>query len=66
MLILSAQLGLETLQVDYTAAFVHANVETPPGCDDMTPDEKYRTSQFAEMPRGFPQPGKVYRLKKNL
>ena len=38
MLILSAQLGLETLQVDYTAAFVHANVETPPGYDDMTPD----------------------------
>ncbi len=27
MLILSAQLGLETLQVDYTAAFVHADVQ---------------------------------------
>ena len=66
MLILSAQLGLATLQVDCTAAFLHANVDTPPGCENMNDDEKYRASQFAEMPRGFSQPGKVLRLKKNL
>ena len=66
MLILSAQLGLETLQVDYTAAFVHADVEKPPGYDQMTPEEQYRASQFCEMPRGFAIPGKVHRLKKNL
>ena len=66
LLILSAQLGLETLQVDYTAAFVHADVETPPQYDDMTPEEQYRSSQFAEMPRGFAESGKVLKLKKNL
>jgi len=32
----------------------------------MTLEEKYRSSQFAEMPRGFAEPGKVLRLKKNL
>jgi hypothetical protein len=66
LLILSAQLGLETLQVDYTAAFVHAEVQKPPGYDSMSAEEQYRASQFAEMPRGFGQPGKVLRLKKNL
>ena len=66
LLIMTAQLGLATRQVDYTAAFVHAEVDTPPGYERFNPDEKYRASQFAEMPRGFAQPGKVLRLKKNL
>ena len=66
LLILSVQLKLETLQVDYTAAFVHADVQKPPGYDAMTTEEQYKASQFAEMPRGFGQPGKVLRLKKNL
>jgi hypothetical protein len=66
LLILSAELELATRQVDYTAAFVHADVETPPNYDHMTPQEQYRASQFAAMPRGFAEPGKVLRLKKNL
>ena len=66
LLLLSAQLELETLQVDYTAAFVHAEVDTPPGYEQMSAKEKYRASQFAEMPRGFSEPGKVLRLRKNL
>ena len=66
LLILAAELDLATRQVDYTAAFVHADVETPPGYADMTPEEQYRSSQFAEMPRGFSEPGKVLRLRKNL
>lgn len=66
MLILTAELGLATQQVDYTAAFVHADVEKPPNYENMTPDEQYRSSQFCEMPRGFSEPGKVLRLKKNL
>jgi Reverse transcriptase (RNA-dependent DNA polymerase) len=32
----------------------------------MSPEDQYRSSQFAEMPRGFAEPGKVLRLKKNL
>jgi hypothetical protein len=61
-----AELGLESRQIDYTAAFVHADVDTPPGYENMTPEEQYRSSQFAEMPRGLQEPGKVLRLKKNL
>jgi hypothetical protein len=66
LLILSAELELATRQVDYTAAFVHANIETPPNYENMNTQEQYRASQFAEMPRGFAEPGKVLRLRKNL
>jgi hypothetical protein len=54
------------IDVDYTAAFVYADVDTPPGFDKMSPEDQYQSSQFAEMPRGFAEPGKVLRLKKNL
>jgi Reverse transcriptase (RNA-dependent DNA polymerase) len=66
LLILAAELELATRQVDYTAAFIHADVDTPPGFDEMSPEDQYRSLQFAEMPRGFAEPGKVLRLKKNL
>ena len=66
LLILIAELKLESRQIDYTAAFVHADVDTPPGYENMTPEQQYRSSQFAEMPRGLQEPGKVLRLKKNL
>jgi Reverse transcriptase (RNA-dependent DNA polymerase) len=52
VLILSLILGLESKQVDYSAAFVHA----PIGDKEV----------FVAMPRGFSQPGKVLRLKKSL
>ena len=52
LLILSVVLGLQTKQVDYTAAFVHA----PIGDLDV----------FCEMPRGFSEPGCVLKLKKSL
>jgi hypothetical protein len=32
----------------------------------MSPEDQYQSSQLAEMPRGFAEPGKVLRLKKNL
>jgi Reverse transcriptase (RNA-dependent DNA polymerase) len=32
----------------------------------MSPEDQYQSSQFAEMPHGFDEPGKVLRLKKNL
>jgi Reverse transcriptase (RNA-dependent DNA polymerase) len=66
LFILTAKLKLATRQVDYAAAFVHANVDTPPGFNKMSPEDQYQSSQFAEMPRGFAEPGKVLRLKKNL
>ncbi len=66
LLILSAQLQLATRQVDYTAAFVHADIDTPPGYDDMSEEDKAQWGVFVEMPRGFPAPGKVLKLKKSL
>ena len=66
MLILTAQLGLKTKQVDYTAAFVHAPIELPPNYSRMSAEEKARQGVFVEMPRGFRQDGKVLKLKKNL
>jgi len=66
MLILTAQLGLASRQVDYTAAFVHAEIARPPGFEKMTPDEQKRSGTYMEMPRGFAKPGRVYRLNKAL
>lgn len=66
LLMLSIQHELETKQVDYTAAFVHADVERPPNYDKMSPAEQAKTGVYIEMPRGFSKPGKVYKLKKSL
>ena len=66
ILILTAQLGLKTKQVDYTAAFVHADIDKPPGYDEITPEQQRRQGVFIEMPRGFKQEGKVLKLKKSL
>ena len=51
MLILTLILNLATCQVDYTAAFVHAPIDT---------------DVYLDMPRGFAEPNKVYRLKHSL
>jgi len=51
LLVLTVTLGLVTKQVDYTLAFVHADLE----------DEVY-----VEMPKLFERPGYVYRLKKSV
>ena len=51
LLTLSLQLNLSTRQVDYTAAFLHAPVDT-----DI----------YVQPPRGFEQPGKVFKLKRSL
>ena len=51
LLILSAILRLSFRQVDYVAAFVQAPIH-----DDV----------YVEMPRGFAEPGKVLKLKRNL
>ena len=66
ILILTVELGLATKQVDYTAAFVHADIDKPPGCDLMSEAEKSRSGVYVEMPRGFQQPGHVLKLRKSL
>ena len=66
LLILSIELGLHTTQVDYTAAFVHADLEKPPNYNKMSPEEQRRSGVFVEMPRGFSRPNTVLRLNKSL
>jgi hypothetical protein len=66
LLILSAQLGLATRQVDYTAAFVHADIDLPPDYDRLSKEEQDRCGVCVEVPRGFPSPGNVLKLNKSL
>ena len=66
MLILSIQLNLVTQQHDYTAAFVHADIDKPPNYEDLSEEEKRRSGVYVEMPKGFSEPGKVLKLKKSL
>jgi hypothetical protein len=51
LLVLSVHLGLKSKQVDYSNAFIQADLE-----EDV----------FIEMPRGYRQDGKVLRLKKSV
>ena len=66
LLVLSAELDLATRQVDYTAAFVHAPIDKPPGWDTMSPLEQERAGVYVEMARGFREEGEVLKLKKSL
>ena len=66
LLVLSAVLDLATRQVDYTAAFVHAEIDKPPNWNSMTPQERDRWGIYLEMPKGFQEHGKVLKLKKSL
>jgi hypothetical protein len=66
MLVLSLILKLSTRQVDYTAAFLHANINRDPNYDNMTKEERQRSGVFVEMPRGLKVPGKVLKLKTSL
>ena len=51
LLIMSILMNLETQQIDYTAAFVHADIDC---------------LVYVDMPKGFTLPNKVWRLKKSL
>jgi hypothetical protein len=66
MLIMSIKFFLATLQVNYTAEFVHADIDKSPNWDTMTDLEKERSGVYIEMPRGFGEDGKVLKLKKSL
>jgi hypothetical protein len=66
MLILSVILNLATVQVDYTAAFLHAPIDRDPNWDNLSEEEKKKSGVYIQMPRGFGQPGKVLKLKRSL
>ena len=66
LLVLSSLLNLATRQVDYTAAFVHADIDKPPNWKHMSADEQERWGVYLEMPKGFQEPGMVLKLKKSL
>jgi Reverse transcriptase (RNA-dependent DNA polymerase) len=66
LLILSAILNLNTRQVDYTAAFVHAPIDRDPNYDSLSPEQQARQGVYVDMPQGFSRKGKVLRLKKSL
>jgi histone deacetylase 1/2 len=66
MLAMSMLFGLATKQVDYTAAFVHADIDRDPNWDKMTTEERRKSGVFIQGPRGFATPGKVLKLKKSL
>jgi hypothetical protein len=63
MLVMSLLLHLSTKQVDYTAAFVHADIDRAPEWDTMTEAERKKSGVFMNMPKGFQRPGCVLKLK---
>jgi hypothetical protein len=64
--IMSITYDLAILQVDYTAAFVHADIDKPPKWDTTRELEKEIGGAYIEMPRGFGEEGKFLKLKKSL
>jgi hypothetical protein len=66
MLVMSLLMGLSTKQVDYTAAFLHADIDRDPEWDTMTAEEPTQSGVYLEMPKGFQTPGNVLKLKKSL
>jgi hypothetical protein len=66
MLVMSLLLGLETKQVDYTAAFVHADIDRDPNWDSMSALEREQSGVYIQMPKGFQTAGRVLKLKKSL
>jgi hypothetical protein len=50
MLVLSVILGLQTKQVYYTAAFVHAPIHRDPNWDNLIDEQKKRSGDFVGMP----------------
>ena len=43
--------------MDYTAAFIHADIDLPPDFDEMSKEEQQRQGVYVEMPHGFAKPG---------
>jgi hypothetical protein len=65
MLIISIIYDFATLQVDYTSAFTHSDIDKPPNWEYMTAKENKMSGVYLELLKGFKKPGKVLRLKKS-
>jgi hypothetical protein len=63
MLVVSLLLVLQTKQVDYTAAFVHAEIDRDPNWDLMLGLEREQSGFYIQMPKGFQTSG---HLKKSV
>jgi hypothetical protein len=66
MLVVSLLLKLSTKQVNYTAAFLHANIGRDSEWDTMTEAKREKSVVFMNMPKGFQRPGCVLKLKKSI
>ena len=66
MLTLTLVHKLETAQADFTAAFIHAEIDKDPNYDKMTLSEQERSGVYVEMPKGFKEEGKVLKLNRSL
>jgi hypothetical protein len=66
MLILSILLDLQTIQVDYTTAFLHTNIDKDPNWASVSEAEIEKSGVYLETPLGFRDEGKVLRLSKSL
>jgi hypothetical protein len=53
MLVMSLLLQLSTKQVDYMAAFVHADIDRDPEWETMTKAKREKSGVFMNMPKGF-------------
>ena len=66
MLVLTGIMGLKSRQIDFTAAFVHADIDKPPNWNQLTKAEQDQSGVFIEMLQGFQEAGKVLKLRKSL
>ena len=66
LLILSAQLSLQSKQVDYISAFVHAPIPNPSNWDELTPQQKERSGVFIQMPQRIRETWKGTEAKKGF
>jgi hypothetical protein len=66
MLVMSLLLGLQTKQVDYTAAFVHTDIDRDPNWKLTSELEREQSGVYIQIPKGFQTPGHVLKLKKSL
>jgi hypothetical protein len=59
-------MGLSMGQVNYTAAFVHADIDKDPNWENMTGDKRNKSGVYIDMPHRFTKASKVLKLKKSL
>jgi hypothetical protein len=66
MLVISILLDLKTMQVDYTADLLHANIVKEPNWDRMSETEREKSGVYVKMPKTFAKTGKFLRIRESL